>query len=225
MVKMRRTRRGSAGRQSGLPAPLIELHRAVLRQFLHAGLPPSREWLLAAAEGLGLSESAIDSLAAADLVHLADGVVAVAYPFSGTPTCQLVELDGLPAVYAMCAIDALGIPAMTGRGGRITATDPHDGAAVVVSVRGREWTWTPADSVILYGSATGCEPGRASREVMCPHTTFHASRGSAQAYLAEHPGIEGEILGQRAAVRLGRRFFGPLLSRTSPASIASAPPA
>src|SRR5262249_58871257 len=55
------------------------------------------------------------ALPISDLVHAANGVVAVAYPFSGMPTRQQVELDGFPAVYAMCAIDALGIPAMAGR--------------------------------------------------------------------------------------------------------------
>jgi hypothetical protein len=46
---------------------------------------------------------------------------------------------------------------------------------------------------------------------MCPYTTFHASRGSAQAYLAARGGVEGEILSQQAAVTLGERIFGPLL--------------
>ena len=207
-------RGGSAERQAGIPAPLRELHRAVLRQFLHTGVPPTREWLRTAAGSLGLGESAIADLAAADLVHLTDGVVRVAYPFSGTPTRQTVELDGLPAVYAMCAIDALGIPAMAARDGRIAATDPRDGSPVVVSVRNRSWTWTPATAVVRYGQAGQSGPDQGSCEVMCPHTTFHVSRDSAQAYRAEHPGIETEILDQRAAVRLGRRIFGPLLGGT-----------
>lgn len=46
------------------------------------------------------------------------------------PNHVQVELDGFPAVYAMGAIDVLGIPAMAGRDGRIAATDPRDGAPV-----------------------------------------------------------------------------------------------
>lgn len=45
----------------------------------------------------------------------------------------------------------------------------------------------------------------------CPHTTFHASRDSARAYLATRDGIEGKILDQEAAIASGRRNFGPLL--------------
>ena len=70
----------------------------MLRRFLQTGGPPAAGWVAGAAAGLGLSGSAMADLEAADLVHAADGVVGVAYPFSGTPTRQQVELDGFPAV-------------------------------------------------------------------------------------------------------------------------------
>ena len=97
-------------------------------------------------------------------MHLDGEAVAVAYPFSGPPTRQQVQLDGFPAVYAMCAIDALGIPAMAGRDGRIAAVDPRDGAAVVVSVKGAgeagrgSWTWTPAGATSTGTSWTSRPP-------------------------------------------------------------------
>jgi hypothetical protein len=202
---------GSAGRQAALPAPLRHLHRAVLRRFLQDGAAPTLRWVRQAAAELGIDDSAADALDAADLIHVADGMVSVAYPFSGTPTRQQVELDGFPAVYAMCAIDALGIPAMAGRDGRIAATDPRDGAPVVVSVRGGQWRWTPAGAVVVFARMRDCGTDCALWEVLCPNTTFHASRDSAQAYLAGRGDIDGEILGQEAAVERGRRNFGPLL--------------
>jgi hypothetical protein len=33
-----------AGRQAGLPAPLRDLHRAVLRRFLETGAAPTARW-------------------------------------------------------------------------------------------------------------------------------------------------------------------------------------
>jgi alkylmercury lyase len=100
-----------AGRQAALPGPLRGLHRDVLRRFLDTGAPPTARWIRQAAAGRGLDATALDQLDAADAVHLVNGVVAVAYPFSGTPTPHRVQLDRLPAAYAMCAIDALGLPA------------------------------------------------------------------------------------------------------------------
>jgi hypothetical protein len=44
-----------------------------------------------------------------------DGQIAVAYPFSATPTRHRVRIGGHVDVYAMCAIDSLGVAAMLGR--------------------------------------------------------------------------------------------------------------
>src|SRR5438034_5938280 len=148
-----------AGRQERLPGPLRGLHRAVLRRFLATGAPPTARWVRQAAADAGLDASAVNELAAADAVHVANGVVAVAYPFSGTPTPHRVALDGLPAVYAMCAIDALGLPAMAGRDGRITSADPNDGTPVEVTVRGAAWSWDPAGMVVVAGRAGDCGAG------------------------------------------------------------------
>jgi hypothetical protein len=153
----------------------------------------------------------MDALAAADAMHVVNGVVAVAYPFSGTPTPHRVALDGLPAVYAMCAIDALGLPLMAGRDGRITSADPRDGTPVEVTVRGGTWSWTPGGTVVVAGRAdrgAGCD----SFEVMCPNTAFHASAGSARAWLAGHGGLDAEILDHDTAVECGRLNFAGLLT-------------
>jgi alkylmercury lyase len=80
---------GSAARQAALPALLRELHRAVLRRFLQTGDPPATRWIADAVARLGLSGSAVAELEAAHLVHAANGVVSVAYPFSGPPTRAL----------------------------------------------------------------------------------------------------------------------------------------
>jgi alkylmercury lyase len=201
-----------AGRQERLPGPLRGLHRAVLRRFLATGAPPTARWLRQAAADAGLDASAVDELAAADAVHVVNGVVAVAYPFSGTPTPHRVELDGLPPVCAMCAIDALGLPAMAGRDGQITSADPADGTPIQVTARNGTWSWTPATAVVVAGRATDCGTECGSFEVMCPNTVFHASAESARAYLARHGGLDAQILDQHTAIEYGRRNFGTLLS-------------
>jgi len=154
----------------------------------------------------------VDELAAADAVHIRDGVVTVAYPFSGTPTPHRVALDGLPAVYAMCAIDALGLPAMAGRDGRITSADPADGTPIEVTVHNGTWSWTPAGTVVVAGRATDCGSGCGSYEVMCPNTVFHASPESAHGYLARHGNLDAQILDRDTAIECGRLNFGTLLT-------------
>jgi hypothetical protein len=81
-----------------------------------------------------------------------------------------------------------------------------------VSARGGTWSWTPASAVVVAARATGCGTECSSFEVMCPNTVFSASRESAQAYLAGHRDLDGEILGQDTAVECGRLNFGTLLT-------------
>src|SRR5258708_14273073 len=200
-----------ASRQAALPGPLRDLHRAVLRRFLQTGAAPTRRWMRQAAAEAGLDAAAVDELAAADVVHITNGVVTVAYPFSGTPTPHLVELDGLLAVHAMCAIDALGLPVMAGRDARITSADPRDRTPVEVTVHEGTWPWSPAGAVVVAGRATDCGTECGSYEAMCPNTVFHASRESAHAYLAGRGNLDAEILDQDTAVTCGRLNFGLLL--------------
>jgi NAD-dependent dihydropyrimidine dehydrogenase PreA subunit len=201
-----------AGRQQRLPGPLRDLHRAVLRRFLETGAPPTVGWVRQAAAETGLDAAALDELAAADAVHAVHGMVAVAYPFSGAPTPHRVELDGLPAVYAMCAIDALGLPAMARRDGTITSADPHDGTAITVTARGGAWSWNPATAVVVAARTADCGTACASFENMCPNTVFHASAENARAYLASHGDLDAQILDQDTAVECGRLNFGALLT-------------
>ena len=201
-----------AGRQERLPGPLRGLHRAVLRRFLATGAPPTARWVRQAAAETGLDASAVDELAAADVVHISNGVVTVAYPFSGTPTPHRVKLDGMPAVYAMCAIDALGLPAMADRNGRITSADPVDGTPIQATVHNGTWSWTPATAVVVAGRATDCGTGCDSFEAMCPNTVFCASPESARAYLASHSNLDAQILDADTAIECGRLNFGTLLT-------------
>ena len=121
---------GVGGRQAVLPDPLRVFHQRLLGAFLTGTGPPDLPVVAGLAAELGLDpRAALAALAAADLVHTdpATGSITVAYPFSGRPTPFRVELAGGPAVFAMCAVDALGIPQMLRRDGRISSVDPTSG--------------------------------------------------------------------------------------------------
>jgi hypothetical protein len=59
-----------------------------------------------------------------------------AYPCSGVPTAHQVLIDGHTRLYAMCAIDALGIPFMLGQGARIRSACFFCQQPVTVDVHG-----------------------------------------------------------------------------------------
>ncbi|MPY89486.1 MAG: hypothetical protein GEU99_16365 [Luteitalea sp.] len=197
--------------QAGLPAALQELHRATLREFLDSGAAPTVTWLRQAGQDLELDPTeAITRLADVDLVHVGSDSVMVAYPFSGRRTAHRVRLSDTPPLYAMCAVDALGIPAMTGRDGVIASSE--GGEVIRVERREGAWLWEPASTVLLHGRTE--QDGPAS-VCACPNIRFFASAQQARTYLEANPHVRGPILDQDSAVEVARRIFGSLLGATA----------
>ena len=190
-----------------------ELYFWILRQFASDGGPSSAE-LRAAAEELGLeADSALATLAREDLVHRgADGEIAVAYPFSGTPTAHRVRFPDGPEVDAMCAIDALGIAPMFGKAIEIESRDPMSGDAIHARVApDAPLEWTPESAVVVAGAIRS--QGDASCGC-CPVLNFFASAATAERWLAEHPEARGTSISMREAAAAGRAVFGDVLTAT-----------
>lgn len=202
-------------RQARLSPGLRELHRVVLRFFISNGRAPDESDLRDGAAELGLdAAAALGQLAEADLVHTGpDGRVTVAYPFSGTNRGITVRLSGGPQVWAMCAIDALGIPQMAGRDVVITSVDPSSGRPVRVDSSGGRLSWRPWRAVVLLAS-NGC--GTTSAESLCPLITFHASRRHASRHLKAQAGATGKVLSRAKAHDLAGEVFGGLLTGPVP---------
>ena len=192
---------GTSARARRLPEELRGRHRLILGAFVATGRAPDREWL----REHGISAEDLRRLSTEDLVRLDEaGGIAVAYPFSGRPTAHRVRLEGRPEVWAMCAIDALGIPLMTRRDGVIESWDALTGVPIRVSMD----AWEPAGVVVLVARSAGGGPTSCCA---CPHMNFHASAESARSYLDGHDGLSGQVLDQATAVELADLCFGSLL--------------
>jgi hypothetical protein len=218
MARLGLAARGARDRQAALPGPLQDLHRALLSTFLTEAGPADLAVVSRLAAELHLEpQAAMAALPGADLVHLdpAAGRVGVAYPFSGEPTAHRVTLAGGPTVYAMCALDALGIPLMARRSGRISSIDPTSGQAITVEVDDQGWRWQPTTTVVLAGTTTISDACGSVADCCCPYINFHASPGDADAYRQQHPAMATELLGQAEAVAAARRIFGDLLRAKS----------
>jgi hypothetical protein len=176
------------------------VHQAILRTFTATGRPPEH------------SDSDADVLAQLhdlDAIRLApDGAIAVAYPFSATPTRHRVRIGDRTEVYAMCAIDALGISAMLGEDTRIDSVDVTTGRPISVVMSGNGTTWDPGAAVVFV-SADAAGP---SADCCCDHLNFFADTATARAWRVVHPHVLGEILTPAQAEGLAARLFGHLLA-------------
>jgi hypothetical protein len=186
-----------------------QFYRWILKSF-RAGAPPGPDDLADAASALDLEvEPALERLQRDDLVHHdhATGAILVAYPFSGRPTAHRVRFDGRE-VYAMCAIDALGIAPMLGEPIEIASRDPLTGADIQVELEpdGRG-TWQPQKAVVVSGRTGSGE----SCDTCCPVLNFFASTTNADRWLAAHPDVHGTVISLPDAIVAGRAVFGDIL--------------
>jgi hypothetical protein len=171
--------------------------------------------------------SALAQLHERDVIRLDElGDIRSAYPFSAVPTAHVVAIDQGPTVFAMCAIDALGIAAMLGRDIEVRSADPETDELVNVSIRHERATWrpeaavvyvgstvshaTPADRLAFAGQSDTCVVPAADR--CCTVINFFSSPATVCAWVARHPDVSGVVLSQDQALALGTDIFGSLLS-------------
>ncbi|HET9968291.1 MAG TPA: alkylmercury lyase family protein [Streptosporangiaceae bacterium] len=215
--------RAGLGRLAPVEGGLRAVQQRVLRSFALAGGPPAMSELDQAAAPYGAGGRAVLAvLHAADFLRLDPaGAISAAYPFSAVPTRHVVRIEGGPEVFAMCAIDALGIAAMTGRPVTIRSAEPDTGDPVTVTVppgRGRA-AWQPRSTVVYNGQQDACgtcaAPGAVvpsvAADACCGVINFFTSRASAAAWAALHPEVSGQVLAQKKALAAGIEIFGPLL--------------
>ncbi|MEV6273370.1 alkylmercury lyase family protein [Kribbella sp. NPDC051936] len=195
----------SAWRRRAIPMDSAQrtAHQRVLRSFAATGQPPDD---LPAGVGRALHDL--------DAIRLTpSGEIAVAYPFSAVPTRHRVRIGDLVDVYAMCAIDALGIAPMLDRDTLIESIDVTTGSPIRVLTRNGRRTWEPAGAVVFVGAEAGGGP---SADCCCDYLNFFTDRQSAQAWVDAHPAVPGEVLDQQQAEALADRLFGRLLADNPP---------
>lgn len=216
--------RAGLGRLAPADGGLRAVQQRVLRSFAGSGSPPSAASLdeTAAASGADGRE-VLARLHAADFQRLdRAGAISAAYPFSTAPTRHRVQIEGGPAVFAMCAVDALGIAAMLGTPVTITSAEPGTGLPIAVTVpaSGASAVWEPAGAVVFNGERTGCSSApdavvpSVAADACCAAMNFFTTRNSARAWAAAHPEVTGRTLSQQKALAIGIQIFGHLLRET-----------
>jgi hypothetical protein len=214
MQEHQRQRRNVAERLSSAGLSLQEdtVRKAILTAFADEGKAPSVQDL---AHTLGLPHApvlaACRTLAAADLIVWQDDTTHIvsAYPFSGNQTAHQVLMGGHTTRYAMCAIDALGIPFMLGQGAHIRSVCFFCQTPVTVDiVEGLLQGASPSTLVVWLSE----EDGRCVAEVRCPVMNFFCEEAHLRAWHASSSQERGRSLRVLEALELGKAAFGVLLA-------------
>ncbi len=206
-------------RWSGYDAAADRVRVALLQLYAEDGRAPSRSALAERAE---LSETTIPSLLEElrrrDLVVLDGERIVGAYPFTDRETGHRVTLDG-HVLNSMCAVDALGIGAMTDRDIAIASSCRHCGAPIRITTRerGRAVAAVAPSTAVMWQSVR-YEDGCAASS-LCATTAFFCSDEHLSAWRDERSADEpGFRLSIEEGLQAGRALFEPSLAGLDVAS-------
>jgi len=200
-----------------LKEPIEPITRAVyhyiLRTFAQTGKPPSVDAIVKA---LNLADTAtgehyLESIEAGGGLYRdrATRQILSAYPFSAVPTPHQVTLAGKQDVYAMCAIDALGMPFMLDTDAVIRSSCQQCGDALTVQIMaGAISAVIPQETVVVCASAPA---NSCAATDQCPYMNFFCNLEHAQTWQAKHPQLISTLLSLPEALAAGRFNFEHLL--------------
>jgi hypothetical protein len=200
--------------------PARQVHLVVLAAFTETGQPPGRGELERIAQLHGANPAAVlAELAERDVIVYGEAnEIRAAYPFSPARTRIQVSWEGGPTVYAMCAIDALGISAMLGHPVMITATEPGTGHMITVHANGDQARWYPRSAVVFAGATdTEC---RHSVDRTCGYINFFTSARAARAWALANPTVRGKVMDQAHSLSWGVAEFGGFMRSSDPPAAA-----
>ncbi|MPZ32994.1 MAG: bifunctional organomercurial lyase/mercury(II) reductase MerBA [Rhodospirillales bacterium] len=200
-------------RWSGYDPATDRVRVALLQLYAEHGRAPTPGAL---AECAALSETAIQSLLQdlrrRDLVVLDGDKIVGAYPFTDRDTGHRVTQNGR-TLNAMCAVDALGIGAMTGHDIAITSSCRHCGAPIRITTRdrGRALAQVEPPTAVVWLSVR--YEGACAANSLCATTAFFCSDDHLSAWRRDRSADEpGSRLSIEEALEAGRALFGPSLA-------------
>jgi hypothetical protein len=140
----------------------------------------------------------LDSLVAAGAIRVQPATHAIldAYPYSGVPTRQRVELDGGTSFYCMCAVDTFYVSFLVERDLTIRSRCFGCRADVEVHVERRAIAAAQPETTVVWNSTAGYD---------CPKTNFFCCEAHLLKWREDAPDEPGRVYTLADALRTGQR--------------------
>ena len=155
-------------------------------------------------------ELAIEKLHNADILSKSDGRIISAYPFSVAKTNHRVMFDDGHEVFALCAIDALGIHSMLNQNTTIISRCTECDRELKIVIKDSQIVSSDPDTTVVYVNS-GDMCGRVA-DTCCPHINFFCSEDDLYQWMWVNPEFEkGEVYSLNDALEYGKNIFGDML--------------
>ena len=143
-----------------------------------------------------------------DVIHLNNNqtAIAAAYPFSGSSTSHVVifKKEAFKSLYAMCAIDALGVGFMFNCDVIIESNCFHCNEKVRIVIQNNEIVSLSPEELVVWGDM---EYSNCESVSVCKNINFFFSENHFTQWQKKMPNRSGSLLQIQEALYLGKMFF------------------
>ena len=143
-----------------------------------------------------------------DVIHLNNSqtAIAAAYPFSGLPTSHMVvfKKEAFKSLYAMCAIDALGVGFMFNCDVVIESNCFHCNEKIRIVIKNNEIVSLSPEELVVWGDM---EYSNCAAVSVCKNINFFSSNNHYTQWQRKISHRRGSLLQIQEALYLGKMFF------------------
>lgn len=182
------------------------LHFDILNSFLKHSRPPELD---------SIDRAVVEDLQERDLIILDDNTIQHAYPFSDVTMPHAVTINGVTN-FTVCAIDALGAPAMVESAGRVRLECATCGDPVSILIGDRGLKLDAADPANARIWAGVVETGSCAASSQCQSMLGFCSLVHLEQWREKQPQpTMGFSFNPEQALQAGVAIFRPFMDRSS----------
>lgn len=112
------------------------------------------------------------------------------YPLSLTPTEHRIILENGKRLFAMCAVDALGMPIMFNRKAKIVSRCEKCKQEITIEIENEEIAWISHPDIMIWSPGRQIAP---AAEITCPSVNFFCCKEHLEEWIKENPDLIGKI--------------------------------
>ncbi|TET54084.1 MAG: hypothetical protein E3J54_02850 [Actinobacteria bacterium] len=186
---------------------IASVHRFILYSLSKGQLVESHDIANNLNIDIGITTKHLQTLDEKDIIKFKEGKIKSAYPFATKPTRHEVKIANQNRTFALCAIDALGIPSMMRKDVLVTSSCPYCERSITIEFKGEKITTKPNNSIVW--QPTKKIEGKVADD-LCPHIDFFCNTKHAGSW-QEKVGYEGISLSLEESIEIGKFIFGGFL--------------
>jgi len=154
--------------------------------------PTTREMQLALKKSGNSIIQTVDKLEKKDILLRKRGTQEILsiYPLSLTPTEHQVILENDKRLFAMCAVDSLGMPIIFNKKAKIISQCEKCKQEITIEIKDEKIARTSHPNIVIWSPARQIAP---AAETCCPMVDFFCSKDHLQEWIKENPDLIGRI--------------------------------